>query len=564
MGRPFLCELDKLVKKKHYLLLGLILLPSMYLLISTAKNTSLVYDEVIYAPAGLIYLKTGQLTPNIEHPPLQKIISGVPMLLQGAKWPIERFMNLNDAWRNGYQIFFHNTVPAPKLIFLCRFSSILITLVLGIVIYFFCKKLFGLQAALLSCSVFLFDPLILGNGSLAMNDIYVTFFMTGSIFLFYEWLMKRNRTTALLSGISAGAAISSKFTGFLLAPIFILMYLLQRKIENKRIEKSDAVGAAIIILATLFVVLSLYNFNLEMLNQALSQGRSFHKERLSDGYLLGEAVAKGWFYYPTVSLIKTPLPLLFFWITVGIALVKRKDNSRGFLLFIPILVLWFSVLISNNHFGIRYLLPAIPFLAILIGVYYSSLKSRKDRIVCWMLMGWMVIESFITHPHHMAYFNPLVGGIKNGWKWLDGSNQDWGQDLPTLAKVIHKQAIKPSILMGYWGSNRPEAWGIDYQDVLSPAITNSFRKETINPSDVPVEWLVVSAELRHNPSTKAAYAWLNNKNPFLLIGGTLFVYDISRDEESILRIGDIYKEMGRKALYQRQLERANFLLENQA
>jgi hypothetical protein len=161
-----------------------------------------------------------------------------------------------------------------------------------------------------------------------------------------------------------------------------------------------------------------------------------------------------------------------------------------------------------------------------------------------------------THPHHMAYFNELIGGPKNGSKWLDGSNQDWGQDLPSLAALIEKQNPKPSILMGYWGSNQPEAWGIEYQDVLSPAITNSFRRETINTLDAGKEWLVVSAELRHNPATKEAYAWLNDKTPIAFPGSTLFVYDITNDLDSVLGVAAIYKVMGRNALYERQMARA--------
>jgi dolichyl-phosphate-mannose--protein O-mannosyl transferase len=52
------------------------------LLLSTALNTSLVYDEVIYAPAGVQYWKTNDVGWNSEHPPFHKYISSLLLLTQ--------------------------------------------------------------------------------------------------------------------------------------------------------------------------------------------------------------------------------------------------------------------------------------------------------------------------------------------------------------------------------------------------------------------------------------------------------------------------------------------------
>jgi hypothetical protein len=32
------------------------------------------------------------------------------------------------------------------------------------------------------------------------------------------------------------------------------------------------------------------------------------------------------------------------------------------------------------------------------------------------------------HPHYLAYFNEIIGGPRNGYKYLIDSNLDWGQD----------------------------------------------------------------------------------------------------------------------------------------
>jgi hypothetical protein len=160
----------------------------------------------------------------------------------------------------------------------------------------------------------------------------------------------------------------------------------------------------------------------------------------------------------------------------------------------------------------------------------------------------------IAHPYHMAYFNELIGGSNQGYKWLDGSNQDWGQDLPTLASFLKKYG-QPAVFLGYSGSNQPEAWGIQYQDVISPAITNSFRSEFIYPVSTNKEVLVISARLREDP----AYRWIGDRKPVAFLGSTLFVYDITSDINAVLQLGQLYLFSGRATLLKRQIDRALYL-----
>jgi hypothetical protein len=128
-----------------------------------------------------------------------------------------------------------------------------------------------------------------------------------------------------------------------------------------------------------------------------------------------------------------------------------------------------------------------------------------------------------------------------------------------LARLVDEQPVKPALCLGYWGSNRPETWGLIYQDAFSIAITNKFRPETVNDPRTPREWLVVSAHLRTNPSSRGAYEWLKDRRPMTIVGNTLFVYDITDDVESIEELERIYRLMGRTRLVQRQAERLAYL-----
>jgi hypothetical protein len=44
------------------------------------------------------------------------------------------------------------------------------------------------------------------------------------------------------------------------------------------------------------------------------------------------------------------------------------------------------------------------------------------------LFAWSTASALWRHPHHLEYFNELVGGSANGYRWLVDSNLDWRQD----------------------------------------------------------------------------------------------------------------------------------------
>jgi 4-amino-4-deoxy-L-arabinose transferase-like glycosyltransferase len=545
-----------------FLALAMLLAVFAIALTSTAKKSSLVYDEVIYAPVGLLYWKTGDMRWNAEHPPLQKYISSIPLLLQRCAIPLGLDPAVTDAWRAGYRILFQGTTSAVQSIFLMRLPSIALTLLLGWVLAWHIARRFGAPAAFVALSLFAFDPLVLGNGALSMNDIFVTAFFFFSVLAFDAGVRGETRLLrwAALSGVMAGLSVSSKFSGLLLLPtlgIVTLMALL----ENPKRWKLLFTGLAVTISIGFLVLLGVYRFHWNDLTHSLTAGLSFHSGAKNYGYLLKQiGPASGWFYYPVAVLIKTPLPYLFFVVLAGGIVVQTRSLWKTTAVFLaPIAVFWVVVLASRNHFGVRYLLPTAPFWAAFGGIAFAHIQKKSERWLAWGLVVWLAVEAAATHPNHMAYFNELIGGPKNGYRWLDGSNQDWGQDIPSLVALINKQKVKPAVYFGYWGSNRPEAWGLEYQDVFSPAITNRFRSETVNDPRAAREWLVVSAQLRMNRNTRNVYEWLKDRKPIAFVGNTLFVYDVTDDIESVRELRMIYGFMGRMSLVHRQEERLAYL-----
>lgn len=511
-------------------MLGFLLLA--FLLINTARSKSMVYDEVIYPAAGVLYWTTEDWGWNKEHPPLQKLLSSLFLINKEHALPPGLLSDEIDQWRLGYAYFFGGPTSAQTLLFLSRLPTILLTLLLAFFVFRWTSSLASPAAGLIALFAFALDPLVLGNGSLAMNDLFVTAFMFLAVMIWQKNIL-------WLCGLLTGAAIASKFSGFLLWPILAALAFPRRQFKS----------LGVVIAISIVALFATYKFNFDLLLNSLEAGSQFHGGENAMGFLLKPISARsGWFYYPIATLIKTPLPLLLLW---GFALYKVR---RSFLL-VPVILIWVAALISSNHFGLRYLLPATPFLAVTIGIALAPLLASKQRLGALILLGWLGVETLLTHPHHMAYFNEIIGGSRQGYKWLDGSNQDWGQDLPTLAKFLKKEG-HPRLLLSYQGSGKPEAWGIRYQDVFSPALTSTVHENIIFPVDKSPEFIAVSAKILSVPAYDSAFAWLKKRKPKALLGYTLFVYDITGDTEAANHLGDIYRELGRFDFEKRQREMA--------
>jgi hypothetical protein len=95
-----------------------------------------------------------------------------------------------------------------------------------------------------------------------------------------------------------------------------------------------------------------------------------------------------------------------------------------------------------------------------------------------LLMGTM-IESLSIWPNYLAFFNQLVGGPRNGYKYLVDSSLDWGQDLPGLHDWLEKNVPAGSgtpVYLSYFGTADPRFYGIDA--LLLPGFFDSWTPQT--------------------------------------------------------------------------------------
>ncbi|MGH9764488.1 MAG: hypothetical protein ACREDR_12960, partial [Blastocatellia bacterium] len=133
------------------------------------------------------------------------------------------------------------------------------------------------------------------------------------------------------------------------------------------------------------------------------------------------------------------------------------------------------------------------------------------------------------YPDYLTYFNEAAGGPSGGSRILADSNLDWGQNLPGLAQYMSREKID-SIKLSYFGSARPEAYGIQNFDPLPSypynyAGVESKVNELQNPP--PGVYAISVTNLQgvffrdHD-----LYGWFRKRKPDAMIGHSIYVYRV--------------------------------------
>lgn len=193
----------------------------------------------------------------------------------------------------------------------------------------------------------------------------------------------------------------------------------------------------------------------------------------------------------------------------------------------------FAVL-SSVSIGLRYVLPVFPLLHVLVsrlvrdgGDMRGWAKAGLVVLVAWQMLGTMRI-----HPHYLAHFNELVGGPRNGYKYLADSNLDWGQDLKGLKRYMDEHGID-RIRLAYFGAGDADYYGIDYDYLpsvgLHPPPGSKWWFETtaadLPPLDLSKGPTAISATLVAGIFLDGYYAWLREVPPSDQVGYSILIYE---------------------------------------
>ena len=124
-----------------------------------------------------------------------------------------------------------------------RYTTITLSLFLASYVFIWSYQLYGRRGALLSLSLYVFDPNFLAHGQLVTADLPAALMITMALYHFWQFLKLGGKKLALLSAATLGLSQLAKYSCFYLYPIFLLIGAIYRR-SATRAESAYPVGAA--------------------------------------------------------------------------------------------------------------------------------------------------------------------------------------------------------------------------------------------------------------------------------------------------------------------------------
>src|SRR4030042_6366659 len=224
-----------MLEKYQNYIVAAILLIILAISIGTALSDTAIMDEVAHIPSGYSYIKYHDYRLNPEHPPILKDLAGIPLQFLRVTLPTNDQFGTTDAdgqWNAGWRFMYLPGNNTEKIIFWSRFPIILLSLLLGFVIFKWAKELFGTKAGLLALALYAFDPNILGHDHYVTTDLGIAAFSVFAFYFFTKYLKNPNWKTITLAGLFMALAQLAKFSAVLMFPVFgvtLLAYIFFRK-----------------------------------------------------------------------------------------------------------------------------------------------------------------------------------------------------------------------------------------------------------------------------------------------------------------------------------------------
>jgi hypothetical protein len=390
-------------------------------------------------------------------------------------------------------------------------------------------------------------------------------FLFLTVYLLWEYLNSPKWSLLAATGVSTGMALVSKFSAIFLFPMLALivalcfligrdshvLFPLSRSQSQPRHKILQA--AAVLLLILLFalpMIPAAYLFQgFQPWLSGFYQFLTLAQEGLP-AFFLGEYSWRSWWsYFAVAFLIKTPIGTLAL-IFASLALYRAGSPLRrrdAIFLLTPVVVFFAVMTQAKMNIGLRHILPVYPFLFVLASRVATVRFQRRwlKQFVIGAPLVFTAVSSVQIAPHQLAYFNEIVGGPDEGYRYLSDSNLDWGQDLKGVKSYMEKEKL-PIVYFSYFGTAPPSYYGIRYQYVPGTGTLEWPPPADRVPVEAPRKILAISVYNLQDVSTPydPLFRWLWVRRPVAKIGYSIFVYDLTDDRDGLMKLEETYVKAG--------------------
>ncbi|HUJ09562.1 MAG TPA: glycosyltransferase family 39 protein [Verrucomicrobiae bacterium] len=503
--------------------------------VASYTRESATFDEPKHLTCGYVALKLHDYRLDNESPPFARLWAALPLMVTpGVK------LNTNTpTWFSGdnndfYKDFLYAQNNADQLLYRARFMIVLLGVLLGGLLFWWARALFGFGTAVCVLVLYTLEPNLMAHSGLVTTDLGFACFFFGSVY--FLWRLTRDFGAGDLVGLTIffAAAMLTKFSCLLLIPILVV--LLTAYAAQSGQWRHALIALSVLLAGTYLLIHAVYAFC-----GADSVGPFLLPECYLDGirgqlalqknwtvFLDGKLSQHGWWvYYLVAFLIKTPMATLLLF-AAGLILVfsKRRTLSlnEAFIL-VPLTLFFGGATVFRFNLGLRYILPIYPFVLLVAGQVCAQLLRDNHKWILATLAATLLGAFFCIYPHTLAFFNLLAGGPRGGSRILVDSNLDWGQDLKPLKHWMDDHHVH-QIGLSYFGTADPAYYGI--------ACTRLPGYPPTPPYPVPQlpGYVAISVtNLRGVPITALSrkfYEPFTRATPVATIGYSIYVFHVDR------------------------------------
>ena len=458
-------------KKNQYLAVGFLLVFFFAISFMSIQGKSLTTDEYSHYGYGMSII-SGDATHSTD-----PLMTKMPMSVWNAL-PGKAAAFLPDGLLK----------EALERYISARLMTTLFSVLVGFLVFWWSRQLYGFVPALASLALYVFDPNIIAHSQLTTTDIYAAGTVAFAVYRLWRFSRTRRWPDGLWLAFALGLAQLAKYTSISLYPLFAIA-LLVNDLFGKRESEEQSIGiiprmagryliysVVALVVGVLainigylfqktFQPLSSYAFRSEILRSIQSkvdfivltpypylEGLDYvlFAERTSADYgniyLLGKISEVEGFkgYYFVAFALKTPIATQIVLWAAFFVYIWKKDNRKTFFeneWFPVLLVVFYGIYFNffyNAQIGIRYYLVVSPLLYVLAGSLFRNwwtFTARQKALTA--LLGLYLGGSVLSYyPNYLAYFNEIVWDRKTAYKYLADSNLDWGQDLNAFEEYI--------------------------------------------------------------------------------------------------------------------------------
>ena len=553
------------------------------LAIGSYRQESLTFDEVTHIPSGLAYWQQHDTRLNIEHPPLLKMIAAFPLLFTTTRADYSDPSWCESGWTDcqwtfGNKFFGDWNTGVQRIVFLSRLPMLVLTLLLGWIIYCMARALAGVSGAMFSLIVFVTSPLYLGYGPLVITDIGLCLFVILSAWTFADLWTTPNPRNAVAFALSTAAALLSKFSALLIIPAliaFCIWSVLKKPRENARQKRAVYVVGGVlgaVLVCYLFYWLACYHSTpqslanarlgalthfrpperiLALVTRALSAHPAWERPLqslwlyligigyLNAGlsrpvYLLSKLHGHGvWYYFPVISFFKLApgMIMLVLALVVCAFLYRRRNHGKTVLfadetsrarvraLLCTLAAFALAAMRSRMNIGIRHFSVPITIGVILLALlvpFIEGLWKESRRTAAYAIVTLLAASCAITAITAYPYYISYYNWFRLGTpKQEIVADSNLDWGQSLLAvNTFVREHQLPKIYMDSMSPLSPT--------VYVPNAAEWFCDDFSSPSP---EWVAVSADfVRRSPPSCIG---LMRYQHWVLADGTMYVFRIT-------------------------------------